>query len=302
MFRAAAVRLSYRVVVAVCAAVMLSSAAIAGNDVQVFAGAYLVRAAGCLGCHTDPKTKDAPFSGGRALKTPFGTYYSPNITPHRDAGIGAWSDADFIRALRHGLSPAGQHYFPVFPYPTYSRMREADMLAIKAYLFSLPPDARANRAHDVGAPFGWRWTVAVWKGLFFEAGALAPDKNKSPAWNRGAYLVEALAHCGECHTPRNVLGALQAELHMAGTLDGPDGEIVPNITPDPDTGIADWNEADIVTLLKDGIKPDFDDVQGSMSEAIENGLKYLRQEDLQAIAVYLKSLPPIRNRVERKKP
>jgi mono/diheme cytochrome c family protein len=278
---------------------MPATAAAADDGALVLRGAYLARAAGCIGCHTDPKSKGTAYAGGRAFKTDFGTYYSPNITPHPTAGIGAWSDQDFVRALRDGVSPAGEHYFPVFPYPSYTRMRDADMLAIKTYLFTQPASDRANRAHNAGPPYGWRWSLWFWKKLYFEPGAMPAKSSRSPAWNRGAYLVGALAHCGECHTPRNALGAVRGEFHLAGTVNGPDGELVPNITPDRDTGIGAWDEEEIVTLLKEGLKPDYDDVQGSMSETIEEGLSHLNEADLQAIAVYLKTLAPIRNKIEK---
>jgi mono/diheme cytochrome c family protein len=261
---------------------------------DVARGAYLVKAGGCTSCHS---AKDGePFAGGRALKTPFGTYYSPNITPDKATGIGGWSDADFLAALQQGVAPDGSHYFPVFPYTTYTRMREEDALAIKAYLFSLAPVGRANRAHDVAMPFNWRWTMGPWKWLFFEPGRFRPDPDADEAVNRGAYLVEALAHCGECHTPRNAAGAVDAAMWLAGTREGPEGEIAPNITPH-ETGIGGWSEADIVGLLRDGLTPEFDDVQGAMAEAIEDGLKDLTEDDLRAIARYLKTVPPVANDV-----
>ena len=262
-------------------------------------GAYLVRAAGCRSCHTDKKGKGAPYAGGYALKTPFGTYYSPNITPDKKTGIGRWSDRDFLTALQKGISPDGGHLFPVFPYTTYTKMRNEDALAIKTYLFPLAPVRRPNVPHDVWPPFGWRWTMGAWKALYFKEGRFKPNNSHDAVMKRGAYLVEALAHCGECHTPRNLAGAQQSEMWLAGTEDGPDGEAVANITPDVETGIADWSEADIVTLLKDGTKPDFDNVQGSMAEVIEDGLSHLREEDLTAIARYLKSVPAIRNDIDR---
>ncbi len=261
-------------------------------------GAYLVRAGGCVTCHT---AKDGEtFAGGRPLKTPFGTFLSPNITPDRETGIGAWTDDKFVRALRDGVRPDSAHYFPVFPYTTYTRMTHADALAIKAYLFSLAPVARPNRDHDVGFPFNWRLLQAGWKLLFFDAGEYVPDPAQSTEWNRGAYLVEALSHCGECHTRRNAFGALDRDMWLAGNVDGPDGVFVPNITPDKETGIGDWSEGDIVQLLKTGFKPNFDDVQGTMGEAVEDGLKYLTDADLKAIAVYLRALPPIRNPIKPK--
>lgn len=274
--------------------------AFAQSDDAVTRGAYLVRAGGCIACHTVPDG-GAPLAGGRALATPFGTYYSPNITPDKETGIGAWSDADFVRALRDGVSPDGAHYFPVFPFTSYTRMREDDMLAIKAWLFSQPAVRQPPRAHDVGAPFGWRWTMWFWKLLFFEPGELQPQPDRSDVWNRGAYLVEALTHCGECHTPRNMFGATDRSLYLAGTTEGPDDELVPNITPHPETGIGDWSRADIVFLLRDSLKPNFDDVQGSMAEAIEDGLRHLNDADLQAIAEFIAGVPAIDNRIESKR-
>ncbi len=282
----------------VCLAVAVASGAVAAED-EVARGAYLVRAAGCLSCHTDVKGGGAAFAGGRALKTPFGVFYTPNITPDRESGIGGWSDADFVRALREGVRPDGTHYFPAFPYTSYTGMRESDALALKAYLFSLASVRRENRAHALTPPFGWRFLVGPWKLLFFEPGPLAPDPARSERWNRGAYLVEALGHCGECHTRRNLLGALDREVWMAGTLQGPEGSLAPNVTPDRATGIGDWSAGDIVQLLKTGMKPDLDNVQGAMAEVIDDGLKYLNDDDLAAIAEYVLALEPIHNRVER---
>ena len=262
------------------------------DEALVAQGAYLVRAGGCVSCHTDKKAKGEPFAGGRGLKTPFGTYYSPNITPDRATGIGTWTDEDFLRALKRGISPAGEHYFPVFPYTTFTKMRDQDALAIKAYLFSLAPVTRHNRAPDVWPPFGWRWTIGPWKWLYFQAGEFKPDPNRDASWNRGAYLVEALAHCGECHTPRNFAGALDRTLWMAGTKDGPEGQAVANITPDLDTGIGDWSADEITFFLKQGTKPDYERADGLMAEAIEDGLGHLRDPDLAAIARYIMSLPP----------
>ncbi len=264
-------------------------------------GAYLVKAAGCVSCHTDRKGKGAPLAGGHALKTPFGTYYSPNITPDAKTGIGGWSDQDFLNALWKGVAPDGDDYFPVFPYTTYTKMHRADALAIKAYLFSLKPVVKANKAHDVGAPFGWRWPMTFWKWLYFTEARHVPPPGADETLARGAYLVEALAHCGECHTPRNFAGALDHDMWMAGTRDGPDGEIAPNITPASKTGIGEWSADEIVTLLREGVKPDYDDIQGVMGEAIEDGLAHLTDTDLAAIAAYVLSLPAIENDVESKR-
>ncbi len=271
--------------------------AAAADPAEIARGEYLLRAAGCVSCHTDHQGGGEMLAGGRALKTPFGTYYSPNITPDRETGIGGWSDTDFVTALRHGVAPDGSRYFPVFPYTTYTRMRAADARAIKAYLFSRPPVRAPNRAHDVPPPFGWRWTMRFWQWLFFDPGEFIADPALDETGRRGAYLVEALTHCGECHTPRNAFGALDRSMWLAGTADGPGGELAANITPHA-TGIGDWTAGDIVQLLRTGLKPNFDDVQGSMQEAIDDGLKYLTDEDLRAIAAYLKTVPAIENVVK----
>lgn len=273
-----------------------ANAADAGTLVEQ--GAYLVRAAGCLACHTDIKNEGAAYAGGRALETPFGVFYSPNITPDVETGIGGWSDADFITALRSGESPEGHLYYPVFPFPSYTKMRDEDMLAIKAYLFSLDPVQAENKEHDADFPLGWRFLLNGWALFNFEEGPMADDPDQDDTWNRGRYLVDALAHCGECHTPRGLTGGVDNSRYLAGNPEGPDEELVPNITPHA-TGLADWSEGDIVQLLRDGMKPDFDDVQGSMSEAIEDGLTHLTEEDLSAIASYLKSVPAIDNIVKK---
>jgi len=264
-------------------------------------GRYLVRAAGCVGCHTDVKGKGPEFGGNRPMKTPFGTYYSPNITPDRETGIGNRSDADFVRSMREGVNPNGEHYYPVFPFPTYTKMRDEDMLAIKAYLFSLKPIVRSVQEHQVGPPFGWRFLLGAWKVLNFEPGVMKDDPGKSAQMNRGAYLVEAVAHCGECHTPRSETGAIVKSMHMAGTNEGPNDELIPNITPDDETGVGKWTLDELVDVMKHGRKPDWDDVQGGMEEAVEYGLKYMTDEDLMAMAVYLKSIPAIRNKIVSKK-
>jgi mono/diheme cytochrome c family protein len=255
-------------------------------------GEYLVRAGGCFSCHTAPG--GAPLAGGRALATPFGTFYSPNITPDA-TGIGAWSDADFLRALRQGVRPDGKNYFPVFPYPSFTGITDDDALAIKAYLFSRAPVRQPDRAHDVWPPFSWRILQSGWKLLFFSPGPFRPAPQHDAEYNRGAYLVTALAHCGECHTPRNRLGAVRPSMVLAGNRDGPGGEMVPNITPDHKTGIGDSEKADIAELLKTGTTPDGEKLGGAMKEAIQDGLKYLTETDRDAIAAYLLAQPPISN-------
>jgi mono/diheme cytochrome c family protein len=259
-------------------------------------GEYIARAAGCISCHTDKKGKGEPFAGGRALKTPFGTFYSPNITPDKATGIGSWSDRDFLRALKKGLRPDGSHYFPVFPYTSYTLMRDQDALAMKAYLFSLQAVTRKNRDHDVGRPFRWRWPMRFWKLLYFDEGEFAADDNQDGEWNRGAYLVTALAHCGECHTPRNIAGGLDRDLWMAGTEDGPEGDAAPNITPAPATGIG-WSVDQLTFFLKKGTKPDWEEADGVMGEAIADSYEFLTEEDIRAIARYINTLPAIENHI-----
>jgi mono/diheme cytochrome c family protein len=254
-------------------------------------GEYLVRAGGCFSCHT--AAGGQLLAGGRALATPFGTFYSPNITPDPDTGIGRWTDAQFLRALREGVRPDGANYFPVFPYPSFTGITDSDALAIKAYLFSVSPVRQDNRPHDVAFPFSWRALQTGWKLLFFTPGPFQPAPERSAAYNRGAYLATALAHCGECHTPRNILGAMRSSLRFAGTPDGPDGQLVPNITPDPGTGIGKWEKDDVVELLKTGTTPEQSKVKGAMRETIQDGLKYLSDADLEAIADYLFAQPSI---------
>lgn len=263
----------------------------AAEEDAVIRGEYLVRAGGCFSCHT--AAGGGILAGGRALITPFGTFYSPNITPDPETGIGRWTDAQFLRALREGVRPDGANYFPAFPYPSFTGITDDDALAIKAYLFSLPPVHQKNRPHNVPFPFSWRFLQTAWKLLFFTPGPFQPGADRSVGYNRGAYLVTALAHCGECHTPRNLLGAARSAQRLAGTADGPDGEVVPNITPDPDTGIGKWAKEDIVELLKTGITPEQSKVKGAMREVIDDGLKYLKDSDREAIADYLFTQPGI---------
>lgn len=253
-------------------------------------GAYLSKAAGCLGCHTEAKEGATPYAGGRELKTPFGTFYGPNITPHQTAGLGRWSEADFMRALREGLRPDGAHYFPAFPYPSFTRISDADLRDLWAYLKSLPPNARPSQAHDLRFPFGWRFLVAGWKWLYFNPGALVAEPGRKPEINRGAYLVEALGHCGECHTPRNFLGGVRRDRLLAGTRKGPDGKSVPNLTP---TRLKKWSDADLRGLLQTGLTPDGDVVAETMGEVIRNTTGELTPGDLSAMIAYLRALPAL---------
>jgi len=264
-------------------------------------GAYLLAAGGCVACHTDKKGKGPALAGGRALKTPFGVFFSPNITPDKATGIGGWSDADFVRALREGVRPDGGHYFPSFPYPSYTAMSDDDMLDLKAHLFTLPPVAQPNKPHDLSPPFAWRPLVWFWKTLYFTPGAYRPDPAKGDQWNRGAYVVRALGHCGECHTPRDALGGRKPDMELAGTATGPEGGVIPNITPDVDTGIGRWTDTDILNVLESGLLPDADYVGGQMGEVVDDATGKLTDADRRAIVAYLKSLKPIDHQVRRKK-
>lgn len=278
-----------------CALTGLASAS-AAEKATIAKGAYLAAAAGCVACHTDAKAKPPPFAGGGPMKTPFGTFYAPNITPDPEHGIGRWSDIDFVRALREGISPDGHHYFPVFTYTSYTNMTPEDARAIKAYLFSLKPVARPGRAHDIRFPFAWRFAQTFWKLLFFEPGPLALQPKKPPEWNRGAYLVRALVHCAECHTPRNPLGGMDRALWLAGAPGGAQGDATPNITPDEETGIGRWSAEEIVDYLESGMDPDGDFAGSSMAEVIEHSTGKLSGEDRAAIAAYLRSVPAIRHK------
>jgi mono/diheme cytochrome c family protein len=277
---------------------LLAPASAAAEEDARSQGENLVRAGGCFSCHT--AAGGQKLAGGRALATPFGTFYSPNITPDLATGIGLWTDAQFLRALREGIRPDGANYFPVFPYTSFTGITDSDALAIKAYLFSLPAVRQQNRPHDVPFPFSWRFLQTGWRLLFFAPGPFLPAPDRSDAYNRGAYLVTALAHCGECHTPRNFLGATRSAWRLAGTPDGPDSQLVPNITPDPGTGIGKWDKDDVVELLRTGMTPEQSRVKGAMREVIEDGLKYLNDGDLESIANYLFAQPPIVHEVRPK--
>ncbi|HEX6441302.1 MAG TPA: cytochrome c [Stellaceae bacterium] len=272
-------------------ALLLAAAPALADEDPVARGAYLADAAGCANCHTDSAHGGQPYAGGLALATPFGTFYSPNITPDPETGIGRWTDAQFLRALRDGVRPDGANYFPVFPYTSFTGIVDEDARAIKAFLFSLKPVPQPNRPHEVAFPFSWRFLQTFWKWLFFTRGPFRPDPEAKDAENRGAYLVTALAHCGECHTRRNFLGGVEKSRWLAGAPSPePGGKRAPNITPDQNTGIGNWSEDDILTLLTDGHTPDFDEVAAPMSAVVKD-IARLTETDRRAIAAYLKSVP-----------
>lgn len=252
-------------------------------------GEYLAAAGGCRGCHTEEKKDAAPYAGGSALKTPFGSFFAPNITPHPQAGIGAWSEVDFLRALREGTRPDGAHYYPAFPYTSFTKIVDADARDLFAYFRSLPQNARASTPHDLKFPFNFRFLNMIWKWLFFTPGAFVPDASKSQELNRGAYLVQALAHCGECHTPRNFLGVSKKDRFLAGGK-GAGDQGVPNITP---TRLKNMSDGDLLQYLQTGITSDGDVAAAPMSEVITNTLAKLTDPDIKAVIGYLRSVLPL---------
>lgn len=278
-------------------AALIGTGAALAQTASAERGKYIFDAAGCFECHTEKG--GALLAGGSALRTPFGTFYAPNITPDPDHGIGKWSEADFIRALSEGKSPDGQHYFPVFPYPSYTKMTAQDMRDLKTYLATVPPSTKPRRAHEVSFPFSVRTALLAWKWLNFDAGELKPDASRDAKWNRGAYLVQALTHCGECHTPRTMIGGLERSQWLSGAR-MPVGDLVAsNLTPHK-SGLADWSIADIVDALETGTLPQGGTLGGEMGEVVRNSTGRMRAADREAIAIYLKSLPPLATQVKKK--
>jgi len=253
-------------------------------------GLTIFNAGGCSSCHAVPGQPDRlKLGGGLAIPSPFGTFYAPNISPDPPDGIGRWNEAQFVRAVTQGVSPSGYHYFPAFPYTSYTHARVSDIRDLFAYLKTLSPVQGKVREHDVPFPFDIRRNVGIWKWLFMDAKPYQPDTSRSPQWNRGAYLVNSLGHCAECHSPRNFLGGIIAAQRFAG-VPNPEGEgWVPNITQ---KGLGDWSEKDIAYLLETGQTPDSDSVGGSMVRVIKNTSE-LSAQDRDAIADYVKSLPPV---------
>ena len=260
------------------------------NSDQLERGEYLTYAGGCISCHTADHDDAIPLTGGHKLETPFGTFHVPNITPDKETGIGNWSDDDFINAMHEGISPEGENYFPAFPYASYTGMDKEDALAIKAYLFSIEPVVQPHQAHELDW-FVSRLSVSFWKSLYFTSARFKPDITRSEQWNRGAYLVRHLGHCGECHTPRNRLGGPDKNRALMGSTKDIEGESIPNITPNKDIGIGRWSADDIETFLDFGMLPDGDFTGSDMSAVIDDNTSHLTLDDRQAIAAYLMALP-----------
>jgi mono/diheme cytochrome c family protein len=252
-------------------------------------GHYVVYAAGCIACHT-AEGDDAKFlAGGRALETDFGTFYTPNITPDEETGIGGWTLAQFSDALKNGVSPDGDPLYPAFPYTSYNGMSDEDVGDLFAYLQTIEPVRNEVPDHDLKFPYNFRSGLWMWRKLYFEPEPFTPNPAKSAEWNRGAYLVNHKSHCGECHTPRNFMGAMDAdELLMGGV--GPEGGKIPDITQHK-SGIGNWSRNALLSFLESGFMPDGDVVGGSMYEVVTDSTSHLTDADREAIATYLMDLP-----------
>jgi mono/diheme cytochrome c family protein len=252
-------------------------------------GAYLARAADCMVCHTTQGSQE--YAGGLGFKLPFGTLYSTNITPDKETGIGNYTDQDFLNAVHRGTRRDGARLYPAMPFTSYTYISDADALAIKAYLFSLPPVRAAARANTLVFPFNQRWAMNFWSALFNPDTRFEPDTSKSPEWNRGAYLAEALAHCGECHTPRNLAFALDNRKKFAGALTA--GWRAFNISSDKTTGIGGWRDEDLVSYLTIGHATGHGTASGPMGEAVDQSLSQFAPEDIRAVVTYLRSVPAV---------
>jgi mono/diheme cytochrome c family protein len=252
-------------------------------------GEYLARAGDCVACHTADKSR--PFAGGLPINTPFGTIYTPNITPDPDTGIGQWSDSDFMRAMHEGVGKSGERLYPAFPYTEYTRVTDQDVLAIRAYLNTLAPIHYTPPRNELRFPFNLRWLMGVWNLFNFTEGRFVPDPKQSAQWNRGAYLVEGLAHCEECHTPRNLTQGLKTSDRFSGAVQA--GWHAFNITPDHNSGIGGWSEDDIVRYLSTGAVAGRANAAGPMGQVVEDSTQYLTGEDLHSIAIYLRSVPAV---------
>jgi mono/diheme cytochrome c family protein len=263
-----------------------------GNDI-VKRGEYLARAGDCIACHTAPEGRT--FAGGRAMPTPFGTLYSSNITPDRETGIGKWTAEDFYKAMHNGRFPDGGLMYPAMPFASYTKVTLTDTQAIFAYLRSIPPVSQKNREHDLRFPYSNRQLILGWRTLYFTEGEFTPDSSKSAEWNRGAYLVEGLGHCGMCHSPINALGGTPQSDAFKGGLIPMQNWYAPSLTSNREAGLGDWSIQEIVDLLKTGVSAR-GVVYGPMAEVVHNSLQYLSDEDTKAMAVYLKGIAELASR------
>lgn len=258
------------------------------NPALIERGAYLARAGNCVGCHSMVGT--AEFAGGRGVETPFGTVYASNITPDPKTGIGAWSAGEFWRAMHHGRSKDGRLLFPAFPYPSYTNVTRDDSDALYAYLRTVPPVEQANKAHDLPFPYNTQAAVALWRAMFFRAGTLLPDTQRTAEWNRGQYLVVGLAHCAACHSSRNYLGATSMNAEFAGGLMPDQAWYAPSLASPNEAGLQSWPREEAVNLLKNGVSAHAA-VSGPMADVVYNSTQHLTPQDLNAMVEYLASVP-----------
>ena len=286
----------------------LPASALPAHTPDLANGAYMFTAGGCAECHAAPlgkcddkKTLDKTvLAGGRCLKTPFGVFNVPNISPDKEHGIGTWSTLDFVTAMKLGVAPGGEHLYPAFPYTSYQRMRSEDLIDLKAYLDTLPASSNAVPEHDLAFPFNVRRGLGLWQLFYVDGKTFVPDPKATAELNRGAYLVQGPGHCGECHSPRNIFGGVIASEAYAGARN-PEGKgTIANITPSKD-GIGDWSGADIIDFLENGNLPDGDVVGGSMA-AVQGNMAKLTPQDRGAIATYLEALPPRPDAVPKSAP
>ncbi|QPF85717.1 cytochrome c [Bradyrhizobium genosp. L] len=259
------------------------------NASAVARGEYLAKAADCMVCHTAQGGKE--YAGGLGFKLPFGMLYSTNITPDKETGIGNYTDQDFLNAMHRGIRRDGARLYPAMPYTSYTYVTDADALAIKAYLFSLPPVRATLPANTLAFPFNQRWGMLFWSAVFNPDTRFEPDTSKSPEWNRGAYLAEALAHCGECHTPRNIAFALNNRKKFGGALTA--GWRAFNISSDKATGLGNWSDEDLVAYLSNGHATGHGTASGPMGEAVDHSFSQFAPEDIRAVVAFLRSVPPV---------
>ncbi|HEX9302710.1 MAG TPA: c-type cytochrome [Casimicrobiaceae bacterium] len=266
---------------------MQNAAAQVASPQLVERGRYLARAGDCISCHT--AKGGAAYAGGLRMDTPFGALFAPNITPDVETGIGAWSANEFYRAMHEGINKRGQDMYPAMPYTFFTRVTREDCDAIYTYLRTVKPVRNAVDVNQLHWPFDMRWTMATWRELYFTSGTWSPDPLQSSAWNRGAYLIEGLGHCSACHSPRNALGAIEKNKAFTGA--NIDGWFALNLTENLNTGLGEWEPAQIVAYLKTGAAKTQSTTLGPMAEVVHNSLAYLTDADLQAMATYLKTLP-----------
>jgi mono/diheme cytochrome c family protein len=273
-------------VVFLCTALSIGRAATEPSAETIARGEALTIAGDCASCHTADPSK--PFAGGKRIDTPFGAIYSPNLTPDRETGLGAWSDEDFRRALREGVAPDGSRYYPAFPYPHFTKLTRDDILAIRAYLATLTPFRNTERPPELRWPLNYRGVMRAWNYLFFRPGIFEPNQQKSTEWNRGGYLVAGVAHCGACHTPKNIFGADKRNRTYSGGL--VDGWFAPRLDGAERSGLKSWSTDDIVEYLQSG-RNGHSHAGGPMADVVVNSTSRMSDADVRAVAIYLKDLP-----------